>query len=192
MNGLGIQLPTSGTSTPISQNDWIIRGVDTAGSAVSSTDTSGRATPVDSSLAHQLFKTTNTAFDKWKGAWDEDMAVQYPTTSRSYRRFGFCRDGVHFYWLAKYLTQNIRGLDWNMAPDQRFSQVMNLLTSVKTWVVSDSAKRGENLGSVSAIDKDYGVTDLTLDMAHFFKPIDKQIDSPVAGIRTNNGTGDIV
>jgi len=29
------------------------------------------------------------------------------------------------------------------------------------------------------------VTGLTLDMAHLFKPIDKQIDSPVAGVRTN-------
>jgi len=141
-----------------------------------------------STLPHQLLKATNNAFDKWKKAWDEDMATQYPPSSRSYRRFGFCRDGVHFYWLAKYLMQNNRGLDWNMAPDQRFSQVMNLLTSVNNRVVVlDSAKRGEELGSVSDIDKDYGVTDLTLDMAQLFKPINKQVDSPIVGIHTNIG-----
>lgn len=184
--------PHSGTSTPMSQHDWVARGMDSTTSGGSSANTSGRVTPVESSQAPlpYLLKVTSHAFDKWKRAWDEDMVNQYPPTSRSYRRFGFCRDGVHFYWLAKYLLQTNRALDWNMAPDQRFSQVMNILTSVKAWVVSDSAKRGEELGSVSDIDKDYGVTDLTLDMAQLFKPINNQVDSPVAGVHTNTiGSG---
>jgi hypothetical protein len=142
-----------------------------------------------SPLTHQLLKATNNALDKWKKAWDEDMAIQYPPSSTSYRRFGFCRDGVHFYWLAKHLLKNHRGRDWQMAPDQRFTHVMHLLKSVKSWVVSDSAKRGEELGSVSDIDKDYGVTDLTLDMAQLFKPMNKQIDSPIPGVHTNIGGG---
>ncbi|RDW92100.1 hypothetical protein BP5796_01494 [Coleophoma crateriformis] len=183
VNGQTIAFPSSGTSTPISQNDWITRGTDPSSGAGSVTS-SGRATPVGDSHAQQLIKTANNAFDKWKKAWDEDMAAQYPPSSTSYRRFGFCRDGVHFYWLAKWLVKNTRVGDWNIAPDQRFTQVMHLLKSVKTWVVSDSAKRGEELGSVSDIDKDYGVTDLTLDMAQLFKPINKQIDSPVAGLHT--------
>lgn len=185
--------PNSGSSTPMSQHDWVVKGIDSTGSGVSSTNTSGRGTPVEASQMgspQQLLKVTSHAFDKWKKAWDEDIAVQYPPTSRSYRRFGFCRDGVHFYWLAKYLLQSNRDLDWNIPPDQRFSQVMNILTSVKAWVVSDSAKRGEELGSVSDVDKTYGVTDLTLDMAQFFKPINKQLDSPVTGVHTNiNGGG---
>lgn len=190
-NGQGLAFPTSGTSTPLSQNDWVNRSQDNNTSAHGSTNGSGRGTPVgeggQSPLNHQLLKATNNAIDKWKRAWDEDMAAQYPPSSQSYRRFGFCRDGVHFYWLAKYLLKNSRVVDWQMAPDQRFTQIINLLRLVKTWVVSDSSKRGEELGSVSDIDEEYGVSDLTLDMAQLFKPINKQIDSPVSGVHTNLG-----
>ncbi len=183
-----LSFPSSGTSTPISQHDWV-RGIDPTGSGPHSASTSGRATPVEAEASDQssFLKTINNAFDKWKKAWNEDMATQYPPSSMHYRRFGFCRDAVHFYWLAKYLMKNNRAMDWQMAPDQRFSQVINLLKSVKTWVVSDSAKRGEELGSVSDIGSGYGVTDLTLDMAQLFRPINKQIDSPVQGVHTNIG-----
>ncbi|KAL2061636.1 hypothetical protein VTL71DRAFT_7013, partial [Oculimacula yallundae] len=171
----GGPFPTSGTSTP-------------TGNGMHSANTSGRGTPIDSAgqLAASI-KNLNMAFDKWKKAWDDDMATQYPPSSASYRRFGFCRDAVHFYWLAKYLLQSGRSLDSQMAPDQRFGQVMNLLKSVKNWVQTDSAKRGEELGSVNDIDKDYGVLDLTLDMSQLFKPINQQIDSPVPGVQTNIG-----
>jgi hypothetical protein len=171
----------SGTSTPVSQNDWLCRSVEANG-GVSGATSSGRGTPVEhgaqSPLSHHLLKATNNALDKWKKAWDDDMANQYPPASTSYRRFGFCRDGVHFFWLAKYLLRNGRSTDWQMPADHRFSLMINLLRMVKSWVVSDSAKRGEELGSVSDIDKNYGVTDLTLDMAQLFKPISKQLDSP--------------
>ncbi|KAF4609838.1 hypothetical protein G7Y89_g15785 [Cudoniella acicularis] len=189
LNLQSLTFPSSGSSTPLSQHDWVIRGIDAAGAH--SASSSGRATPVEAGgatqLTHQLLKATNNAFEKWKKVWDEDMAVQYPPSSSSYRRFGFCRDGVHFYWLGKYLMKNSRGLDWQIAPDQRFSQVIHLLKSVKSWVISDSAQRGEELGSVSAIDNEYGVRDLTLDMAQLFKPINKQIDSPVVGVNTSGG-----
>lgn len=181
-----LTLPSSGTSTPISHHDWV-RGIDPTGSGPQSASNSGRATP-ESGV--QPLKSINNAFDKWKKSWDEDMATQYPpSTNSGYRRFGFCRDAVHFYWLAKYLLKNTRPLDWQMAPDQRFSQVMTLLKSVRSWVVSDSSKRGEELGSVSDIDQDYGVNDLTLDMSLLFKPINKQLDSPVPGVHTNIGSG---
>lgn len=180
-----LNFPSSGTTTPVSQHDWV-RGIDPTGSGPHSANTSGRATPVEGS--GQALRAINNAFDKWKKSWDEDMAAQYPPSSSHYHRFGFCRDAVHFYWLAKYLMKQNRPLEWQMAPDQRFSQVMNLLKSVRTWVVSDSAKRGEELGSVSDIDKDYGVTDLTLDMSQLFKAINKQLDSPVPGVHTNIGS----
>ena len=184
--------PSSTSSTPLSQNDWVIRGIDATGSGGHSATDSGRATPVEagghSPVTHQLLTTTNSAFEKWKKIWDEDVAMQYPPSSTSYRRFGFCRDGVHFYWLGKYLMKNSRGMELQMAPDQRFSQVMHLLKYVKNWVASDSAKRGEEPGSVSDIDNDYGSKDLTLDMAQLFKPISKQIDSPIAGVHSG-GSG---
>jgi hypothetical protein len=186
LNPQNLSFPSSGTNTPISQHDWV-RGVDPTGSGPHSANTSGRATPVESSHQSSLLHCINNAFDKWKKAWDIDMTAQYPPSSTHYHRFGFCRDAVHFYWLAKYLMKNNRSMDWQIAPDQRFTQVINLLKSVKTWVVSDSAKRGEELGSVSDIGKDYGVTDLTLDMAQLFRPINKQIDSPVPGVHTNIG-----
>ena len=76
--------------------------------------------------------------------------------------------------------------DVRAAPDQRFGQIMNLIKSAKNHVVPDSVKRGEDLGSVSDIDKDYGVSNLILDMAQLFKPL-KQDDSPVVGVHTNIG-----
>jgi hypothetical protein len=187
LNPQNLSFPSSGTSTPINQHDWVQR-VDPTSSGHHSASTSGRATPViEASSQSSLLKSINSAFDKWKKAWDEDMAAQYPPSSMRYHRFGFCRDAVHFYWLAKYLMKNNHSMDWKIAPDQRFAQVINLLKSVKSWVVSDSAKRGEELGSVSDIGSDYGATDLTLDMAQLFRPINKQIDSPVPGVHTSIG-----
>lgn len=185
-------LPGSGSSTPLSQGDWVmIKAADVTGSGPHSASSSGRATPIkvedQVTPSHQLLQTINHGFDKWKRVWDEDMAVQYPPSSSAYRRFGFCRDSVHFYFLSKYLMKNNRGLDWKLAPDQRFSQIMNLLKYVKSWVASDTAKRGEEPGSVSDIDNEYGVRDLTLDMAQLFKPINKHSDSPVAGVHTGGG-----
>ncbi len=64
------------------------------------------------------------------------------------RRYGFCRDGVHFYWLATYLLKNTSAADLAMPPDQRFTRVIHLLKSGKDWVMTDGASRGEELGSV--------------------------------------------
>jgi len=170
----------SGISTPTSQHEWAGRGFEGAAGGHRSSHASRRATPVDADgRAHSVLAAINNALGKWKKAWDEDMSRQYPPSSRC-RRFGFCRDGGHFYYLAKNLLKD--RLNWQMAPDQRFTYVMHLLRSVKSWVVSDSAKRGEELGSVSDIDQDYGVTDLTLDMAQLFKPINRQTDSPIPGV----------
>lgn len=181
---------SSASSTPLSQNDWVIRGIDGTANGGHSATSSGHATPVEaggqSPMTHHLLKTINGSLEKWKKVWDEDIAVQYPPSSTSYRRFGFCRDGVHFYWLGKYLIKNGRGMEWQIAPDQSFGHTMHLLKYVRNWVVSDSQKRGENLGSVSDIDNDYGTRDLTLDMSQLFKPINKQIDTPVKGVNTGS------
>lgn len=188
LGNAGMAFPSSGTSTPISKQDWM-RSLDPTGSGPQSANNSGRATPVGSpGQPTQTLSAINGAFEKWKRAWDHDMAEQYPP-QQGVRRFGFCRDAVHFYWLGKYLMKQSRAQDWQMAPDQRFSHVINLLKTVKTWVVSDSAQRGETLGSVSEIEGNYGMNDLTLDMAQLFKPINKQIDSPVPGLLTNIGNG---
>lgn len=188
-NAQGMPFNRSGTGTPTSLNDWTVRS---ANGSVNGhvNNTSRRATPVDvEGQAQHSLMSINNALEKWKKAWDDDLATQYPRSLNSNRRFGFYRDGIHFYYLAKYLLKN--RMDWHMAPDQRLTYVMNILKSVKTWVMSDSAKKGEELGSVSDIDQDYGVSDLTLDMAQLFKPINKQIDSPVAGVHTNIGNGGI-
>lgn len=179
-SGLNVQgYPPSGTSTPMSQNDWIVRGVDTPG-----TDGSGHATPIEVD-AQNLLARVNSAFDKWKKVWDRDMAAQYPPSPHGSRRFGFCRDAAPFYYLAKYLMQNAG--DVRAVPDQRFAQIMNLLKKAKDHVVPDSVQRGEELGSVSDIDRDYGISNLILDMAQLFKPLNKQHDSPVLGVHTNIG-----
>jgi Fungal specific transcription factor domain len=184
----GISPSGSRTSTPTPLNEWAMRSSDSSIAGHRGNNVSRRATSVDlEAISHNSLVAVNNALDKWKKTWDEDMSMQYPPSSTSYRRFGFCRDGVHFFYLAKYLLKD--RLNWQMAPDQRFTYVMHLLKSVKNWVVSDSAQRGEELGSVSDIDQDYGVKDLTLDMAQLFKPINKQIDSPIPGVHTDIGNG---
>lgn len=180
---------SNGVGTPIAQNDWITTE---GGSGPASNSNSGQATPTNisgmqSPGTHQLLKATTDALQKWKRTWDEDMTLQYPPSASAYRRFGFCRDGVHFYWLARAFLRNHRAADWQAPPDSRFVQVMNLLKKVRTWVASDNAQRGEEIGSVGDIDESYGVEDLTLDMKLLFKPINQQIDSPVPGLQTAMG-----
>ncbi len=94
--------PTSGTSTPLSQNDWV-RAVESTGSGFPSTNNSGTATPVDGSgQSIQPLRSLNNAFDKWKKAWDDDMMTHYPPSESHHHRFGFCRDAVHFYCLRSF------------------------------------------------------------------------------------------
>ncbi|RAL64292.1 hypothetical protein DID88_002184 [Monilinia fructigena] len=145
---------SSGTNTPLSQNDWVVRSGDQNGSGAPSANNSGRATPVDGQ-SHQLLKSVTTAFEKWKKAWDEDIAVQYPPGSSYPRRFGF------------------------------LSRRCTLLLASERWASADTSKRGEEPGSISDIDKDFGVANLTLDMAQLFRPVNAKIDSPVQGVHTN-------
>lgn len=144
---------------------------------------SGRATPVDigaNLLDAQTAKTLITALDKFKSNWDHDMATQFPPSPTvNPRRYGFTRDGIHFYWLATYLLKSTRATDLQMAPDQRFTYVIHLLKSVKQWVLTDGASRGEELGSVGDIDASYGSKDLTLDMTQLFRPLSTLRKSPV-------------
>ena len=184
MNVQALGYLSSAGNTPLGQNDWVARCVDPTGSGAPSANNSGRATPVSngaqSPMVNQLMKVTSHAFEKWKKAWDDDMVAQYPPSSAPGRRLGFCRDAVHFYWLAKLVMKT--NLDWQMAPDQRFGHIISMLKQVRAYVVSDSARRGEELGSVNDIDKDYGVRELTLNMAQLFTPINSQANSPTGGV----------
>jgi hypothetical protein len=174
----------AGFHTPKSQNTWFGDG----GSGHSSRNSSGRGTPTDPQTPggpHQMLKATNNALNKWKKNWDDDMRLQYPPDRNSARRFGFCRDGVHFYYLAIAILQANRAQDWQAAPDARFMQVMRMLKGVRSWAATDAAQKGEDLGSVGDIDPSYGLhQDLTLDMKDLFKPINLQFDSPVNGLQT--------
>ncbi|KAL2132780.1 hypothetical protein VTI74DRAFT_3374 [Chaetomium olivicolor] len=170
--GLGIP---HRSSTPIPANAWFV------GAQGSSTN-SGRATPVDigaNLLDAQTAKALSTALDKFKANWDYDMSVQFPPSPAvNPRRYGFTRDGIHFYWLATHLLKSTRATDLGMAPDQRFAYVIHLLKSVKQWVLTDGASRGEELGSVGEIDAAYGTKDVTLDMTQLFRPLPAVRRSP--------------
>ena len=175
---------SNGTSTPMLHTDWIHR-VDDSGRT--STTNSGQATPTDSSGAqspgtHQMLKSTTHALQKWKQVWDEDMALQYPPSVVPARRVGFCRDGIHFYWLARLFLRNARAADWHAPPDARFVQVMSSLKRVRSWVASENAFKGEEIGSVGDIDENYGVTDLTLDMKLLFTPIHPSRRPSITGL----------
>ncbi|KAI9796121.1 MAG: hypothetical protein M1835_004661 [Candelina submexicana] len=169
----------SGTTTPINENSWVHVSDEDNGPS------NGQSTPI-SADSHRLLKSTSQALAKWKKAWDTDIALQYPPSTYNYRRFGFCRDGVHFYWLAVALLRGNRAADVQLSADARFIQVMKMLKNVKNWAASDGAQRGEEIGSVGDIDESYGVDSITLDMKKLFTPIDT-FDSPVSGVQTNLG-----
>ncbi|KAI5868657.1 fungal-specific transcription factor domain-containing protein [Durotheca rogersii] len=162
-----------GVSTPLSQNDWIISNNSDAGTA----SNSANGTPV-AGLSAQTYKSLCTALDKFKSYWDMDMAIQFPPSVSNPRRYGFCRDGIHFFWLAKWMLKNTQPADLQTPPDHRFRQVIQLLRSVKAWVMSDGVSRGEELGSVSEIGDDYGVSNLTVDMSQLFKRLPSMAESP--------------
>lgn len=116
------------------------------------------------------------------------MELQYPSGQIQQRRFGFSRDGVHFFYLGRSFLQSQRPADWTTNPDLRFKQVMSLLKRIKGFVVGDNETKGlgHDIGSVGDIDDQYGLDDLTLDMKLLFKPYDAMLDSPVAGVRTGS------
>jgi hypothetical protein len=177
------------SNTPLPQSDWVV-GVQNPGSA----SNSGRATPINGSnqlLDGPTMKTFMTALEKFKSNWDIDMASQHPpSVNVNPRRFGFSRDAIHFYWLATYLLKNTAPSDLQMLPDQRFSRVIHILKSVRDWVMTDAAQRGEEMGSVGEIDKDFGTVDMTLDMTQLFRPMHKVVESPgLTSVKTEMGTG---
>ena len=106
--------------------------------------------------------------------WDEDMQLQYPPTGNAdfvARRVGFCRDGVHFYWLARAFLQPNRVRDWRLPADTRFRQVISGLGQVREWSKTEGARRGEEPGSICDIDIQYGTEPLELSMAKLFRPL---------------------
>ena len=53
----------------------------------------------------------------------------------------------------------------------------NLVLADLTWFIDPAT--GEELGSVGDIDNDYGVGDLTLNMANLFTPLPQVVGSPI-------------
>lgn len=179
---------SNGGTIHLSQNDWIIRGSDGTGSA----NTSGRGTPVDGGHTYTVPNIIN-AVDKFKVNWDHDMLTQFPPSATANpRRHGFCRDAIHFYWVAKYLAKHSQPGELQVPAEQRFSYVMALLKSVNAWVVSDAAARGEEIGSVGDIDKDYGVANLIFDMARLFKPLPNVAGTTPAASELGNSAGSLI
>ena len=130
----------------------------------------------------QILQTINGGLARFKQIWDSDMLLQYPPSQYAMnpiRRIGFCRDGLLFYWMAKWTIQSNRLADWQLAPDQRFLQVMNLLKQARQWAQSDAAQRGEETGSANEAVKDFppAASSLVLDMKKLFRPLDALYDT---------------
>jgi hypothetical protein len=161
-------------------------------SAYTNSTASGHASPDPSSASStprggspqssQLVRSITAALIKWKNMWDQDMQLQYPPSpgpSSTPRRLGFCRDGVHFYWLARAFLKTNRISDWQRSADTRFKQVMSGLRQVREFGKSDAARRGEEPGSVCDIDHEFNMEALQLDMKKLFRPIEDTAESPV-------------
>ena len=157
----------SAPATPLSQNDWLEQRGN--GGSLSG-NSSGNATPTDAfspgmpnPAIQQERKRLGAALDRWKRAWDTDMDIQYPPGQTQLRRFGFSRDGVHFFYLGRSFLQSQRPSDWTASADVRFGQVLSLLKRIKSFVLGEKGVKGQDIGSVGDIDEQYGLNGLTLD-----------------------------
>ncbi len=161
-------------------------------SAYHSNPASGHASPEASSTtgtpravslqSRTLVRSVTNALIKWKKMWDEDMQLQYPPSRHpcsAPRRHGFCRDGVHFYWLARAFLQPNHIGDWQLPAETRFKQVISGLRQVREFGKSDAAHRGEEPGSVSNIDHSFNMEALELDMKKLLCPLGDITESPV-------------
>lgn len=180
--GLGGSTP----ATPLSQHDWLEqRGATKSGSG---TPTEGYSPNSFHASAQQEKKRLSQALEKWKRSWDHDMELQYPPSYSHQRRFGFSRDGVHFFYLGRSFFQSQQASDWSVTSDARFKRVMALLKRIKSVVVGDNESKGQDIGSVGDIDDSYGLDsdadNLNLDMKMLFKPYNSHFDSPVVGVQT--------
>ncbi|KAF7198440.1 Zinc finger and BTB domain-containing protein 7B [Pseudocercospora fuligena] len=171
-------------ATPLSQNDWLEQhGGGSASNSGHATPTGGFSPKQQQNLAaQQEKKRLGQALEKWKRNWDTDMELQYPPHHYQQRRFGFSRDGVHFFYLGRSFLQSQQASDFNVPGDVRFRRVMALLKRIKSMVVGDNETKGQDIGSVGDIDDQYGLDNLTLDMKLLFRPYNSLVDSPVAGV----------
>ncbi|KIW06107.1 uncharacterized protein PV09_03275 [Verruconis gallopava] len=161
-------------STPLSQHDWVSSG----NSYPSSNPSSGRVTPTEPGPQPnaQQVSVIKLALEKFKRAWETDIDLQYPPSSSpsaagaQIRRLGYCRDAVHYYWLAKQFLLTPRMFNWqtNWEPDQRMSLVMSLLKQIRTYVAKEGYRLGKELGSVVDINERYAVDMTRLNMRDLF------------------------
>ena len=146
--------------------------------------------PGGSPQSSELSRSITNALIRWKNMWDQDMQLQYPPSQDSCStppRHGFCRDGVHFYWLARAFLRTNRLTDWRLPAEIRYKQVMSGLRQVREFGKSDAARRGEEPGSVSGIDHAFNMEALELDMKKLFCPIGDVAGSPGDGFFRYNG-----
>jgi hypothetical protein len=120
-----------------------------------------------------LLRSTFNALESWKKIWDIDLAIQFPQDQHQ-RRHGFCRDGVHYYFLAQIFLRSSRPQEWAAPADLRCRQVFHLLKQIRNHVASDSAQKGIDVGSINTVADDYALADLTLNMRRLFTPIEEQ------------------
>lgn len=177
-------------ATPLSQHDWLEqRGGPNSGSSTPATD--GYSPNSYNASAQKEKQRLSHALEKWKRNWDHDMELQYPPAQYQQRRFGFSRDGVHFFYLGRSFLQSQMASDWTAPADSRFKRVMALLKRIKGVVVGEFESKGQDIGSVGDIDDAYGVEgvdNLNLDMKLLFKPYNSHFDSPVVGVQTHHST----
>jgi hypothetical protein len=168
VNFQGFSMGGSTPATPLSQNDWLEQRSGSANSSGRVTPTDGLGSSIQHAAAQQEKKRLGFALELWKRTWDSDMDLQYPPHQTQLRRFGFSRDGVHFFYLGRSFILSQRASDWTAPQDARFQQVLSLLKRIKGVVVGDNESKGQDIGSVGDIDDQYGLDTLTLDSEYLF------------------------
>jgi hypothetical protein len=194
VKGYSIGLNGSTPATPLSQNDWLEQNdwpeQNNGRTGSLSGNNSGNVTPTEPlttnrapsvAMIRQEKARLEQALNRWKASWDLDMQIQFPRSDFQPKRFGFSRDSVHFYYIARSFLQSTNLSEFAMPADMRFRRVMGLLKRIKTIVADDHGNQGPRdvIGSVGDIDDHYGLDNLTLDMSLLFARDDRQSESPL-------------
>ncbi|KAI2621361.1 hypothetical protein GGS21DRAFT_541719 [Xylaria nigripes] len=167
----------SSSTLPLRQSDWVVMGGSDTGNSHVGLENAGN-TPISETqpIPSELYNNFSTALDKWKSYWDMDMAIQFPPSVLNPRRYGFSRDAPQFFWLAKMFLRTPHLSNVQMGPDQRVAQIIHILKALAACE-ANKISPDEELGSIAVMNPNYPVSNLTLDMAHFFKPRPSLVDS---------------
>jgi hypothetical protein len=128
------------------------------------------------------YRSINVALARWKHAWDEDLSAQYSSNGvyhQTIQQNGFCREGVHFYWLACAFLQSNQMGEWQLSAEERLRFTLHGMKLARNWSRTDPAARSQELGNALQLGKGQSSEARELHMNKLYRPLQSLFDSPL-------------